>query len=359
MLILLWICLALQLFVSESTSRSTAVGPGSDPYPAESRHLTPTHGPTRPKIPADHFCSKISSDVYITQEGEDRTQEESVVCAETGPTVNLTFRFLNDHFNLTDCSITDSNVRYGPRNMPLEIASNGEVSYSMTNLDSALTMLMAVYVYGEEAVKDTKQIALRNTTVCVPHSYFTLYHNRNRTLLEHTANALYCSVHQSHQRCLYGQISLREPREDDKTYVASIEVEEAQNVSLTLSQVRKALEFLCRVRQGFDKKCVLGQLQRVESCIREDVLTIVHRKGQDWSYGILDPCRDLEVTAMCTFEILEVACTEKEARIMTSLMANYLRDPHCSLSNRAHTFGGWKINSLLLVAALATKLINV
>ncbi|GFR66801.1 hypothetical protein ElyMa_003691300 [Elysia marginata] len=44
--------------------------------------------------------------------------------------------------------------------MPSEIASYGEVSYSVTNLDSALTMLMAVYVYGEEAVKDTKQIVL-------------------------------------------------------------------------------------------------------------------------------------------------------------------------------------------------------
>ncbi|GFR84024.1 hypothetical protein ElyMa_000662300 [Elysia marginata] len=49
--------------------------------------------------------------------------------------------------------------------MPLEIASNGDVSYSVTNLDSALTMLMTMYVYGEEAVKDAKQIALRNTTV--------------------------------------------------------------------------------------------------------------------------------------------------------------------------------------------------
>ncbi|GFR77857.1 hypothetical protein ElyMa_005834800 [Elysia marginata] len=49
--------------------------------------------------------------------------------------------------------------------MPRGIASNGEVSYSVTNLDSALTMLMAMYVYGEEAVKDTKQIALGNTTV--------------------------------------------------------------------------------------------------------------------------------------------------------------------------------------------------
>ncbi|GFR74131.1 hypothetical protein ElyMa_000422700 [Elysia marginata] len=48
--------------------------------------------------------------------------------------------------------------------MPREIASNGEVSYSVTNLDSALTMLMAVNVYGEEAVKDTKQIASGNTT---------------------------------------------------------------------------------------------------------------------------------------------------------------------------------------------------
>ncbi|GFR64119.1 transposable element Tcb2 transposase [Elysia marginata] len=48
--------------------------------------------------------------------------------------------------------------------MPRGIASNGEVSYSVTNLDSALTMLMAVDVYGEEAVKDTKQIALGNTT---------------------------------------------------------------------------------------------------------------------------------------------------------------------------------------------------
>ncbi|GFR64981.1 hypothetical protein ElyMa_001936900 [Elysia marginata] len=66
-------------------------------------------------------------------------------------------------------SVTATNVRYGIRNMPLEIASNGEVSYSVTNLDSALTMLMAVYVYGEEAVKDTKQIALRNTTGGVEH----------------------------------------------------------------------------------------------------------------------------------------------------------------------------------------------
>ncbi|GFR62291.1 hypothetical protein ElyMa_000126700 [Elysia marginata] len=61
-------------------------------------------------------------------------------------------------------SVTDTNVRYGPRNMPRGIASNGEASYSVTNLDSALTMLMAVYVYGEEAVKDTRQIALENTT---------------------------------------------------------------------------------------------------------------------------------------------------------------------------------------------------
>ncbi|GFS23299.1 hypothetical protein ElyMa_006973600 [Elysia marginata] len=66
-------------------------------------------------------------------------------------------------------SVTDTNVRYGPRNMPLEIASNVEVSYSVTNLDSALTMLMAVYVYGEEAVKDTKQIAFWITTGGVEH----------------------------------------------------------------------------------------------------------------------------------------------------------------------------------------------
>ncbi|GFS08898.1 hypothetical protein ElyMa_001285200 [Elysia marginata] len=46
--------------------------------------------------------------------------------------------------------------------MPRGIASNGEVSYAVTNLDSALTMLMAVYVYGEKAVKDTKQIALES-----------------------------------------------------------------------------------------------------------------------------------------------------------------------------------------------------
>ncbi|GFS27296.1 hypothetical protein ElyMa_005255100 [Elysia marginata] len=48
--------------------------------------------------------------------------------------------------------------------MPREMASNGEVSYSVTNLDSALTMLMAIFVYGEEVVKDNKQIALGNTT---------------------------------------------------------------------------------------------------------------------------------------------------------------------------------------------------
>ncbi|GFS09179.1 hypothetical protein ElyMa_003031400 [Elysia marginata] len=49
--------------------------------------------------------------------------------------------------------------------MPRGIASNGEVSYSVTNLDSALAMLMAMYVYGEKAVKDTKEIALGNMTV--------------------------------------------------------------------------------------------------------------------------------------------------------------------------------------------------
>ncbi|GFR98282.1 transposable element Tcb2 transposase [Elysia marginata] len=61
-------------------------------------------------------------------------------------------------------SVTDTNVRYGPSNTPRGIASNGEMSYSVTNLDSALTMLMAEYVYGEETVKDTKQIALGNRT---------------------------------------------------------------------------------------------------------------------------------------------------------------------------------------------------
>ncbi|GFR84648.1 hypothetical protein ElyMa_004155300 [Elysia marginata] len=65
--------------------------------------------------------------------------------------------------------VTDINVRYGPRNMVRGIASNGEVLYSVSNLDSALTMLMVVYVYGEEAVKDTKQIALENTTGGVAH----------------------------------------------------------------------------------------------------------------------------------------------------------------------------------------------
>ncbi|GFR71843.1 cystic fibrosis transmembrane conductance regulator [Elysia marginata] len=66
-------------------------------------------------------------------------------------------------------SVTDTNVRYGPRNMLRGMASNGEVSYSVTNLGSALSMLMAVYVYGEEAVKDTKQIALQNTTGGAEH----------------------------------------------------------------------------------------------------------------------------------------------------------------------------------------------
>ncbi|GFS27422.1 hypothetical protein ElyMa_005267700 [Elysia marginata] len=59
--------------------------------------------------------------------------------------------------------------RLWAQDMPLEIASNGEVSYSVTNLDSTLTMLMVVYVYGEEAVKDTKEIALRFTTGGLEH----------------------------------------------------------------------------------------------------------------------------------------------------------------------------------------------
>ncbi|GFS21146.1 hypothetical protein ElyMa_003331300 [Elysia marginata] len=66
-------------------------------------------------------------------------------------------------------SVTDTKLRYGPRNMPRGIASNGEVSYSVTDLDSALTMLMAVYVFEEEAVTDTKQIALGNTAGGLEH----------------------------------------------------------------------------------------------------------------------------------------------------------------------------------------------
>ncbi|GFR92446.1 hypothetical protein ElyMa_004353300 [Elysia marginata] len=65
--------------------------------------------------------------------------------------------------------VTDTNVRYGIRNMPRGMASNGKVSYSVTNLGSALTMLMAVFVYGEELVKNNKQIALGNTTGGVEH----------------------------------------------------------------------------------------------------------------------------------------------------------------------------------------------
>ncbi|GFR58192.1 hypothetical protein ElyMa_000023200 [Elysia marginata] len=53
--------------------------------------------------------------------------------------------------------------------MPRGIASNDEVSYSVANLDCASTMLMDVYVYEEEAVKDTKQIALGNTTSGAEH----------------------------------------------------------------------------------------------------------------------------------------------------------------------------------------------
>ncbi|GFR61694.1 hypothetical protein ElyMa_005439100 [Elysia marginata] len=66
-------------------------------------------------------------------------------------------------------SVTETNVRYVPRNMPLGISSNGEVSYSVTNLNSALTMLIAVNLYEEQVMKDTKQIALGNTTDGVEH----------------------------------------------------------------------------------------------------------------------------------------------------------------------------------------------
>ncbi|GFS03964.1 transposable element Tc1 transposase [Elysia marginata] len=46
---------------------------------------------------------------------------------------------------------------------------NGKVSYSVTNLDSALTLLIAAYVYGKEAVKDTNQIVLGKTTGGMKH----------------------------------------------------------------------------------------------------------------------------------------------------------------------------------------------
>ncbi|GFS12450.1 hypothetical protein ElyMa_006697900 [Elysia marginata] len=73
--------------------------------------------------------------------------------------------------------------------MPRGIASNSEVSYSVTNLDSALTMLMTVYVYGEKAVKDTKKIALRNTTGGVEH---LLMGRRCVTVLEAQGGHINC-----------------------------------------------------------------------------------------------------------------------------------------------------------------------
>ncbi|GFS17761.1 hypothetical protein ElyMa_006830300 [Elysia marginata] len=81
----------------------------------------------------------------------------------------MTFLIFAPMHALKKGCVNDTNVRYRPRNMKRGIASNGEVSYSVTNLDSALTMLMSVNVYGEEAVKDTKQIALGNTTGGVEH----------------------------------------------------------------------------------------------------------------------------------------------------------------------------------------------
>ncbi|GFS01577.1 hypothetical protein ElyMa_004585400 [Elysia marginata] len=81
----------------------------------------------------------------------------------------MTFLIFAPMHALKKGCVTDTDVSYGPRKMPRGIAYNGEVSYSVTNLDSALTMLMAVYVYGEEAVKDTTQIALGNTTGEVEH----------------------------------------------------------------------------------------------------------------------------------------------------------------------------------------------
>ncbi|GFS08915.1 hypothetical protein ElyMa_003024900 [Elysia marginata] len=81
----------------------------------------------------------------------------------------MTFLIFAPMHALKKGCVTDTNIRYGPWNMPRGIASSGESSYTVTNLDSALTILMAMYVYGEEAVKDTKHIALGNTTCGVEH----------------------------------------------------------------------------------------------------------------------------------------------------------------------------------------------
>lgn len=199
--------------------------------------------------------------------------------------------------------------------------------------------------------------AVVNSTFRFLNRHFNFADCRNRTLLQHKADSLYCSIHNQHQKCLSPEDS---PRTGPKVLgKLNKENHDAQIISLSLSlaQVKRALDFLCRVQKDMNQKCALDHIGLVESCINQDVLTIVSREETTWLYGILDPCRHLEVTAMCTYETLEEACTESEARILTSLVAHYLKETQCSLSIGSATAGRRGhhsfVNHLFLVAILA------
>ncbi|RUS88592.1 hypothetical protein EGW08_003618 [Elysia chlorotica] len=177
----------------------------------------------------------------------------------------------------------------------------------------------------------------------------------NQTVLSRKAEALYCSILHSHWMCLGTAGGGKKPKHSNDRAR-----EENTRVLLpVLTRVRNAVDFLCRARHDFDEQCVVAQIEHVKSCIHKDVRTILARRGEQWSYGGLEPCKQLEVTAVCTYETLRVACTERDASVLTSLVAVYLTTPSCSLSAGVRISLGWPGGYVVVAVTVASKLFHL
>ncbi|KAK3771841.1 hypothetical protein RRG08_028749 [Elysia crispata] len=323
MLKLIWICLALHISAS-TLATSTVSTPSGPALSSTSRKPSPVH-PIDKGLEIDYKTpTTVNESRTVPNVGEPNSNS-------TNSTTKRSFREKPpDH----TCEKLNPYLRIskkGRDNIPEGLIKVTTCSKSGTIVDHTFRFL---------------------------EDRFNVADCRNRTLLYQKAETLYCSILQTHWVCVSTSKAGRKINQLNDSTGGEITVETAQALLPTLFHVRRAVDFLCRVRRDFDYECALAQLKNVESCIHQDVLTIIDRKGQDlvWSYGILDPCRHLEVSTMCIYETLTEACTEAEASILSGLIADYLNEPQCSLSGGVRISLGWSEGYMILMVTLASKL---
>ncbi|XP_059177103.1 uncharacterized protein LOC131956610 isoform X2 [Physella acuta] len=95
--------------------------------------------------------------------------------------------------------------------------------------------------------------------------------------------------------------------------------------------VRETLRELCAVNDSLARSCMFPLFSEIGKCVHDDVVAAVNMQGKDLAYDILNPCRLVEIKAMCMWDTLQT-CEGKTANIMTNLISVLLKPPLCANS---------------------------